>query len=145
MCFEPLPGWRYVQVTDRRPTQACAHGMKDLVDLHVPQAPVLSGVLDHLHTPTPAALSATCPPAEAGCLARRWDVHDPPKPGRWRQMAAIECAVVSTQCVDRRLGDQASVRPVITAWARGRQAARATVDGHVSTRKARRQRTRLYP
>ena len=56
MCFEPRQGWRHVKVTDRRTSQDFAHGMKDLVDLHVPQAAVISVVLDNLNTHTPAAL-----------------------------------------------------------------------------------------
>jgi DDE superfamily endonuclease len=56
MCFEPLQGWRRVKVTDRRTAQDCAHGMQELVDGHFPQATVISVVLDHLNTQTPAAL-----------------------------------------------------------------------------------------
>ena len=53
---EPLQGWRHVKVTDRRTAQDFAHCMKDLVDLHCPEAAVISVVLDNLNTPTPAAL-----------------------------------------------------------------------------------------
>jgi hypothetical protein len=53
--FEPLQGWRHVNVTARRTTQDLARDRQDLVDVHVPPAPVISVVLDNLHTPTPAA------------------------------------------------------------------------------------------
>jgi hypothetical protein len=56
MCFEPLRGWRHVKVTDRRTTQDFAHGMKELVDSHFPEAAVVSVVLDNLNTHSPAAL-----------------------------------------------------------------------------------------
>jgi hypothetical protein len=65
MCFEPLQGWRHVQVTDRRTAQDFACCMRELVDVHFPQATVLSVVLDNLNTHTPAALYATFPPGEA--------------------------------------------------------------------------------
>ena len=56
-----------VKVTDRRTAQDVAHGMKDLVDLHCPNAAVVRVVLANLNTYTPAALYATVPSAEA-CL-----------------------------------------------------------------------------
>jgi hypothetical protein len=82
MCFAPLQGWRHVKVTDRRTAQDGAHGMKDLGDIHCPTAAVVSVVLDHLHTHTPAALYATFPPAEACRIVRKLDWHDTPKHGR---------------------------------------------------------------
>jgi hypothetical protein len=145
MCFEPLRGWRQVKVTDRRTTQDFAHCMKELVDLHFPKAAVISVVLDNLNTHTPAALYATFPPAEACRILRKLDFHYTPKHGSWLNMAEIEFAVVSTQCLDRRLGDQARVRHVITAWEIGRNAAKATVDWHFTTAKARCKLKRLYP
>jgi hypothetical protein len=145
MHFEPLQGWRHVKVTDRRTTPDFAHCMKDLVDLHFPKAAVISVVLDNLNTHTPAALYATFPPAEACRLLRKLDFHYTPKHGSWLNMAEIEFAVVSTQCLDRRLGDQESVRRVITAWETGRNAVKATVDWHFTTAKARRKLKRLYP
>jgi hypothetical protein len=47
MCFEPLRGWRHVEVTDRRTAQDFAVCMKDLVDVHFPEAAVISVVLDN--------------------------------------------------------------------------------------------------
>ena len=38
MIFAPLEGWRHVKVTDRRTHVDFAHCLKDLVDLHFPQA-----------------------------------------------------------------------------------------------------------
>jgi hypothetical protein len=75
MCVEPLQGWRHVKVTNRRTAQDVAHWMKDLVDIHFPEAAVVSVVLDTLHTQMPAALSATFPPAEACRIRRQLDFH----------------------------------------------------------------------
>jgi DDE superfamily endonuclease len=145
MCFEPLQGWRHVKVTARRTTQDLAHCMQDLVEVHFPQATVISVVLDNLNTHTPAALYATCPPAEACRIARKLDFHDTPKHGSWLNMAAIEFAVVSTQCLGQRLGDQATVRHVVAAWETQRNAAKATVDWRFTTAKARRKLRHIYP
>jgi DDE superfamily endonuclease len=123
MVFEPLRGWRHVKVTDRRTAQDFAYCMKDVVDSHFPLAAVISVVLDNLNTHTPAALYATFPPDEACRILRKLDFHDTPKHGRWLNMAEIEFAVVSRQCLDRRLGDQR------------RSTARSRLGNHAATRK----------
>jgi DDE superfamily endonuclease len=145
MFCEPLQGWRQVQVTDRRTAQDFAHCMKDLVDSHFPRAAVVSMVVDNLNTHTPTALSATFPPAEACRIVRTLAFHDTPKHGSWLNRAEIECAVVSPQCLDRRLGDQETVRRAIAAWETRRNAEKATVDWRFTTAKARRKLKCLYP
>lgn len=145
MYFEPLQGWRHVKVTARRTTQDFAHCMQDLVDVPFPQATVISVVLDNLNTHTPAALYATFPPAEAGRILRTLDFHYTPKHGSWLHMAEIEFAVVSTQCLGRRLGEQKTVRRAVAAWETQRNAAKATVDWRFTTSKARRKLRHIYP
>jgi hypothetical protein len=145
MCFEPLQGWRHIKVTDRRTTQDFAHCMKDLVDIHFPKAAVISVVLDKLNTHTPGALYATFPPAAACRILRKLDFHYPPKHGSWLNMAEIEFAMVVTQCLDRRLGDQETVRRETAAWEVRRNAAKATVDWRFTTTKARRKLKHVYP
>jgi hypothetical protein len=90
MCVEPLGGWRHVEITDRRTAQDFAQCMKDLVDVHVPEATLISVILDNLNTHTPAALYATFPPAEACRILRKLDLHYTPKHGSWLNMAEIE-------------------------------------------------------
>ena len=145
MFFEPLQGWRHIKVTDRRTTQDFAHCMKDLVDIQFPKAAVISVVLDNLNTHTPGALYATFPPAEACRILRKLDFHYTPKHGSWLNMAEIEFAMVVTQCLDRRLGDQETVRREIAAWEARRNAAKATVDWRFTTTKARRKLKHVYP
>jgi hypothetical protein len=142
--FEPRQGWRHVQVTDRRTAQDVAHGRQELVAVPFPQATVIRVVLDNLNPQTPAALSATFPPAEACRSLRTRDCHDTPKHGSGLTRADIEFAVVSTQGLDRRLGDQETVRRAIAAWETRRHAARALVDGRLTTAKARRKLKHLY-
>jgi DDE superfamily endonuclease len=145
MFFEPLHGWRHAKVTDRRTAQDFASCLQDLVDVHFPQATVIRVVLDNLNTHTPAALYATFPPAEACRILRKLDFHYTPKHGSWRNMAEIEFAVVSTQCLNRRLGDQAAVRRAVAAWETQRNAAKATVEWRFTTAKARRKLKHIYP
>jgi DDE superfamily endonuclease len=145
MCFEPLQGWRHAKVTERRTAQDFAYGIQDLVDGHFPEATVISVVLDNLNTHTPTAWYATFPPTEACRILRKLDFHYTPKHGSWLNMAAIEFAVVSTQCLDRRLGDQETVRRAVAAWETRRNEAKATVDWRFTTIKARRKLRHIYP
>jgi hypothetical protein len=145
MFLQPLGGWRHVKVTDRRTAQDFAQWMKDLVDSHFPQATLISVVRDNLNTHTPAALDETCAPAEARRLLQKLDWRYTPKQGSWLNMAEIECAVLSTQCLNRRTPDQATVRRRIEAWEARRNAATATIHWRFTTAKARRTLKRLYP
>ena len=53
---EPLAGWRHISVTERRTKLDWAHCIKELVDLHYPEAEKIVLVMDNLNTHTPAAL-----------------------------------------------------------------------------------------
>jgi hypothetical protein len=53
---EPLAGWRHISVTERRTKLGWAHCVKELVDVHYPEAEKIVLVLDNLNTHTPAAL-----------------------------------------------------------------------------------------
>ena len=84
--FTPFLGrvWSFTQLFVKAP--ALAQGRQDLVDLHVPKAAVLRVVCDHRHPPTPGALEATLPPADAGRIVRQLECPDPPHTGagsRW--------------------------------------------------------------
>ena len=63
--FAPLLSWRHVKVTDRRTKMDWAQCMKDLVDIHFPDADCICVVLDNLNTHRPAALYERFAPAEA--------------------------------------------------------------------------------
>jgi hypothetical protein len=143
--FQPLPGWRHLKVTARRTAPDFAHGMKDLVDTHVPTARLSRVVLDHLNTHTPAALYETFAPGEARRILRTLDWRYTPKHGRWLHMAAIAFAVVAKPCLDQRLPDHGSVCQTIAAWETRRNAAQATVHWRFTTAKARRKLKGLYP
>src|SRR5205085_6832194 len=65
MLFEPLSGWRGVKVTERRTAQDFAEVIRELVDMHYPEAERIVLVLDNLNTHTLGSLYETFPPAEA--------------------------------------------------------------------------------
>src|SRR5215208_8258141 len=66
---EPLAGWRQIMVSDRRTRIDWAQCIKDLVDLHYPDAEQIVLVQDNLNTHTPASLYEAFAPVEAKRLA----------------------------------------------------------------------------
>src|SRR3954467_1743896 len=117
---EPLRGRRHVMVSDRRTRPDWAHCIKDLVDVHYPEAEVIVLVQDNLNTHTPASLYEAFPPAEAARLAAKLEIHPTPKHGSWLDMAEIELSALAEQCLDRRLSDQATLEREVAAWEQAR-------------------------
>jgi hypothetical protein len=78
--------------------------MRDLVDIHYPEADVIRVVLDNLSTHSAAALYATFPAPEARRILRRLDFHYTPKTASWLNM--VEISVMMQQYLDRRIPDK---------------------------------------
>lgn len=145
MFFAPLENWRHVKVTDRRTAQDWAQCMKELVDVHFPQAEKVVVVQDNLNTHSPAALYAAFAPHEAKRIWDRLEFHYTPKHGSWLNMAEIELSVLSRQCLDRRIPDQESLRREVAAWEGRRNRAKTTIDWRFTTADARIKLKKLYP
>jgi DDE superfamily endonuclease len=142
---EPLRSWRHVMVSQRRTRIDWAHCVKDLVDVHYPDAEQIVLVQDNLNTHTPASLYAAFEPAEAKRLADRLELHYTPKHGSWLNMAEIELAVLTEQCLDRRLADRATLEREVAAWQAARNADGRGVDWRFTTEDARIKLKHLYP
>lgn len=142
---EPLRGWREVQVSAQRTRIDWASCIKELVDVHYPEAEVIVLVMDQLNTHAPASLYEACEPAEAKRLADKLEIHYTPKHGSWLNMAEIELSMLQRQCLDRRLADRATVAREVTAWVAERNATAQTIDWRFTTADARIKLKRLYP
>ena len=142
---EPLRGWRHVAVSDRRTRLDFAAVIKELVDVHYPDAERIVLVLDNLNIHSPASLYEAFAPAEAKRLADKLELHPTPKHGSWLNMAEIELSALSTQCLDRRLSDRASLEAEVAAWEARRNAASSAVDWRFTTADARIKLRHLYP
>ena len=106
MVFAPLEGWRHVKVTDRHTAIDYAHMLRDLSDVHFPDAAKIVLVQDNLNTHKPASLYEAFPAAEARRLVERFEWHYTPKHGSWLDMAESELGVLASQCLDRRIADK---------------------------------------
>ena len=142
---EPLRGWRDVRVSQQRTRLDFAHCVKNLVDLHYPDAERIVLVLDQLNTHSPASLYGAFPASEAQRLTEKLEIHHTPKHGSWLNIAEIELAVLQRQCLGQRFGDRDALAQAATAWAIRRNAAVSTIDWRFTTSDARVKLKRLYP
>jgi len=122
MLFAPLEGWRTAKVTDQRTKVDWAECMKELVEVHFPQAEKITVVMDNLNTHKPASLYEAFAPEEARRILEKLEIHYTPKHGSWLNMAEIELSVLQRQCLDRRLPDQETLQREVAAWEKARNA-----------------------
>jgi len=137
--------WRAVKVTDRRTGRDFADCMRDLVDLHYPEAERIRVVLDNLSTHSPGALYEAFPAPEAHRILRCLEFHHTPKHASWLNMVEIEIGVLRNQCLDRRITDRKTLEVEIAAWQRQRNADGARINWMFSTQQARSKLRRAYP
>ena len=145
LCFAPLQAWRHVKVTARRTMVDFAHCMRDLVDIHFPQADTIVLVMDNLNTHKLASLYEAFPAAEARRIAAKLEIHYTPKHGSWLNMAEIELSVLHRQCLNARIPDKQTLMQQVTAWQNRRNDSTATVNWRFTTADARIKLERLYP
>lgn len=145
MFFEPLTGWRHVEVTDQRTAIDYAHQMKYLVDERYPQANKIGVIQDQLNTHVQASLYKAFKPKEAKRILDKLEFHYTPKHGSWLNMAEIELSVVNRQCLNCRLPDQDTLKQEIAAWEEDRNQKSCSVNWRFTTSDARIKLKRLYP
>jgi hypothetical protein len=145
LACEPLAGKRYTQVTTQRTKVEWALFIREVIDVHYPEAEKVVLVLDNLNTHTPAALYEVFPPAEARRLMEKLELHYTPKHGSWLNMAEIELSVLSQHPLSQRIGDQAELERQVQAWQQRRNQKAVTVDWRFTTEDARIKLKHLYP
>lgn len=145
MMFEPLTGWRHVEVTDRRTAIDWAHQIKFLVDVRHKDAEKVILIGDNLNTHSPASLYKAFSPEEARRIIDKLEFHYTPKHGSWLDMAEIELSILSRQCLDQRIPTQDILRREVKAWEEQRNARKVTTQWRFTTEDARIKLKRLYP
>ena len=137
--------WRKVKVTERRSAEDYAHCMREVVDVHCPDAERVRVVQDNLSTHSAGALYQAFPPAEARRILRRLEFHYTPKHASWLNMVEIEIGVLRGQCLDRRIDSNEQLEAEIAAWERQRNASGARIKWMFTIDKARAKMGRAYP
>ena len=137
IAFEPLAGWRHVEVTDSRRRTDWAWFVKDLVDGRYKEAKKLVLVMDQLNTHSIGSLYETFPAEEARRIAEKLEIHYTPKHGSWLNMAEIELSVLGRQCLDERMEDKPTLVQEVAAWEAKRNQKHFRVDWQFTAADAR--------
>lgn len=143
--FEPLAGWRRVEVTDQRTATDWAEQIQKLVDVDYPGAEKITLIMDNLNTHVGASLYKAFPPQEARRILDKLEFHYTPKHGSWLNMAEIELSILSKQCLDRRISDQETLKKEVQAWTEKRNERSTPMNWRFTTEDARIKLKRLYP
>jgi hypothetical protein len=144
LAFEPQTGFRYVEVRERRTAQDYTAFMQTLLTRHYPKVEAIRLVQDNLNTHTPGSFYTGLPPEQAFALAQRFEPHYTPKKGSWLNMAEIEFAALSKQCLARRIPAVESLRGEVEAWAARRNQEKKTVQWKFAQPDARQKLHRHY-
>ena len=145
MFTEPLKGWRHVTVRARRTKQDWAIQIRELLEVYYPKAKKIRLVMDNLNTHCLSSLYETFSPDIALCLAKRLEIHYTPKHGSWLNIAEIELAAITIQCLNRRISSREILQNEVSAWEKDRNNVTKNVQWHFTTDNARGKLKWLYP
>jgi hypothetical protein len=130
VCIDIHRPWRNVKVTERRAAEDYAQCMRELVDVHYPDAECIRVVQDNLSIHSAGALYQAFTPAEARRILRRLEFHYTPKHASWLNMVEIEIGVLRGRCLERRIDDPNRLVTEIGAWEAQRRMRTHQMDVH---------------
>jgi hypothetical protein len=142
---EPLAGWRHVAAHERRTRIEWAEEIKELLEIHYPDALKVRLVMDNLNTHSIASLYEAFEPETARRLAMRLEIHHTPKHGSWLNIAEIELSAMTKQCLGRRIPALMDLCAELREWESVRNKKQKGVDWQFTTDDARIKLRRLYP
>jgi hypothetical protein len=140
----PFLGIRQIWVTHRRTKHEFAQALRDLVAAF-PEAERITLVLDNLNTHIPGALFEAFPPEEAAAIDAKLEWVFTPIHGSWLNLAEVEWSVLRRRCLNRRIGDEATLRREIAAWVADRNADGVTYRWGFTPQDARAAMPHAYP
>jgi hypothetical protein len=143
--YAPQLGQRGISVTDQRTADDWAEVMRQLVEEVFPDAARIVVVLDNLNTHDLGSLYAAFPPERARMIANKLEIHYTPKHGSWLNIAELELAVLTRQCLSGRSGTRADLERRVAAWVTARNTAATTTSWRFTIAKARQALPHVYP
>jgi len=142
---EPLAGKRIVKVTERRTKKDWARFMREVIDVHYPDAEKLILVMDNLNTHVLSSFYEAFPAPEARRLTQKLEIHYTPKHGSWLNMAEIELSILARQCLSDRMPSLQLIQEQVLAWQEQRNRKAVQINWRFTTTEARIKLKRLYP
>lgn len=109
LAYDLDSGQRYVEVRKRRTKRDYAEFMQALRLQHYPNAQQIHILQDNLNTHQPGSFYDHFDAVTAHELSKQFVFHYTPTHASWLNMAEIEFAALSKQCLDRGIGDLATL------------------------------------
>ena len=146
MFCEPLSGWRFVSVRERRTKVDWAQEMEQLLRTRYASVEKAILVCDNLNTHTKGAFYETFEPEKARLLVQGLEFCHTPKHGSWLNVAENELSSMTRQCVTgRRFATVNELRGETTAWHERSNARQRGVDWQFTVDDARVKLKSVYP
>lgn len=146
MFAEPLSGWREATARESKTKADWAIEMANLLEGRYAACQKVRLVCDNLNTHTMGAFYEVFEAERARSLVRRLEFHYTPKHGSWLNIAENELSSLTRQCVaGRRIGQIATLREEISAWACDVNATQRGVDWQMKIDDARCKLKSVYP
>ena len=143
---EPLSGWRFVSVRERRTKIDWALEVEELLRTRYAGAEKVILVCDNLNTHTRGAFYEAFEPEKARAIVRRLEFRHTPKHGSWLNIAENELSAMTRQCLkDRRFGTIEELRTETRAWQQAINDKQRGVDWQFRIGDARIKLKSLYP
>jgi hypothetical protein len=136
---------RQVLVSESRHRNKFAQAMKELVDCYGSEAERIRVVLDNLNTHNAASLNEIFPRVEARRIMPRIEFRYTPTHAIWINRVEIAVGALTKQCLDRRIGDLASLRSAINAYVTARNEEGVRIKWLFDVDAARKKMARHYP
>lgn len=145
VAVEPLTGFRFVQIRKRRTKVDYAEFMKVLVELpRYTNVESFRIVQDNLNTHTAGSFYQAFDPEIARQLKQKFEYHYTPTNGSWLNMAELELAAISKQCLDRRIPTQEILEKEVLACVKERNEKEINITWRFTTNDARDKLKRHY-
>ena len=139
----PALGMRFVWTRQQRTAIDYALFL-EFVSQQFPDAHHIRLVQDNLNTHRAASFYKAFPAEKAFKLAQRFEWHYTPKKASWLNMCELELAVLSKQCLDRRIANITTLDAEVQQLVKERNAKKAKVNWYFTTTNAREKFGRFY-
>lgn len=144
LAYDLDTGQRYVEVRKQRTKRDYAEFMHNLRLHHYPNAQQIHILQDNLNTHQLGSFYDRFDAVTAHQLSNRFSLHYTPTHASWLNMAEIEFAALSKQCLDRRIGDLLTLEKEVLAWADARNQEAVKINWLFDTAQARKKLKRHY-
>ena len=142
MFFDRHNGWRKAKATQNKKAKDFAQCMKELVDVHYPDAEKIHVVMDNYGTHKAGSLYKAFAPEEALKILNRLEFHYTPKHASWLNMVEIEIGNMNQQCLNRRIPNWEELESELAAWESRRNEAKSSINWMFNVDNAREKLTR---